>query len=142
MKSEKDAYCEAFRMLDITVRNIGSIRLDCFSASHSTPDDFPEDTNVRIIPSNNTTVSEPPKWKNLFGSLMDEPMKILSAYSRVENWESQFSSDKRTMGWHMQQKREDRIRTAAMCKGTWHSLFNMAAGWDDLCFLTHGRYNI
>ena len=38
-----------------------------------------------------------------------------------------FYERKRTTGWQIQQRREDRIRTAAMCKGTWHNLFNMTA---------------
>ena len=29
---------------------------------------------------------------------------------------------------NLHQRREDRSRTAAMCKGTWHDLFNRTAG--------------
>ena len=54
-------------------------------------------------------------------------MRITLHHMR-KNSESQFSADKRTTGWRIQQRREDRIRTAAMCKGTWHNLFNITAG--------------
>ena len=55
-------------------------------------------------------------------------IQIISYRYRRENSESQFSADKRTTGGRIQQRREDRIRTAAMCKGTWHNLFNMTSG--------------
>ena len=128
MKSEKDAYREALRMLDSTVRDVESIRLDQYYGSQSTLYDFSEGTKVFVIPRNNTTIRGPPAWKELIGRLMDAPMEFLSEYYRRENSESQFSADKRTTGWRIQQRREDRIRTAAMCKGTWHNLFNMTSG--------------
>ena len=128
MKSEKDAYRDALRMLDITVRDVGSIRLDQYYGSQSTLDDFSEGTKVFVIPRSNTTIRGPPAWRELIGRLIDSPMEFLSEYYRRENSESQFSADKRTTGWHIQQRREDRIRTAAMCKGTWHNLFNMTSG--------------
>ena len=128
MKSEKDAYREALRMLDITVRDVESIRLDQYYGSQSTLDDFSEVTKVFVIPRSNTTIRGSPAWKELIGRLMDAPMEFLSEYYRRENSESQFSADKRTTGWRIQQRREDRIRTAAMCKGTWHNLFNMTSG--------------
>ena len=124
MKSEKDAYREALRMLDITVRDVGSIRLDQYYGSQSTLDDFSEGTKVFVIPRSNTTIRGPPAWREL----IDSPMEFLSEYYRRENSESQFSADKRTTGWRIQQRREERIRTAAMCKGTWHNLFNMTSG--------------
>ncbi|MBX8631380.1 MAG: ISNCY family transposase [Thermoplasmata archaeon YP2-bin.285] len=128
MKSEKDAYREALRMLGITVRDVESIRLDQYYGSQSTLDDFSEGTKVFVIPRSNTTIRGSPAWKELIGRLMDAPMEFLSEYYRRENSESQFSADKRTTGWRIQQRREDRIRTAAMCKGTWHNLFNMTSG--------------
>ena len=124
MKSEKDAYRDALRMLGFTVKDVESIRLDQYYGSQSTLDDFSEGTKVFIIPRSNTTIRGPPAWREL----IDSPMEFLSEYYRRENSESQFSADKRTTGWHIQQRREDRIRTAAMCKGTWHNLFNMTSG--------------
>ena len=80
MKSEKDAYREALRMLEITVRDVESIRLDQYYGSQSTLDDFSEGTKVFIIPRSNTTIRGPPAWKELIGRLMDAPMEFLSEY--------------------------------------------------------------
>ena len=67
---------------------------------------------------------------------MDAPMEFLSEYCRRENSESELSADKRTTGWRIQQRREDRIRTAAMCKATWHNLFDMTSGYGTYVPLT------
>ena len=128
MKSEKEAYRDALRMPGFTVTDVESIRLDQYYGSQSTLDDFSEGTRVFIIPRSNTTIRGPPAWKELIGRLMDAPMDFLHEYYRRENSESQLSADKRTTGWRINQRREDRIRTAAMCKGTWHNLFNMTSG--------------
>ncbi len=80
MKSEKDAYREALRMLEITVRDVESIRLDQYYGSQSTLDDFSEGTKVFIIPRRNTTIRGPPAWKELIGRLIDSPMEFLSEY--------------------------------------------------------------
>ncbi len=98
MKSEKDAYREALRMLDITVRDVESIRLDRYYGSQSTLDDFAEGTKVFVIPRSNTTIRGPPAWKELIGRLMDAPMEFLSEYYRRENQESGPSADKRATG--------------------------------------------
>ena len=125
MKSEKDAYRDALRMLSFTVRDVESIRLDQYYGSQSTLDDFSEGTKVFVIPRSNTTIGGSPAWKELIRRLIDSPMDFFREYYRRENSEVQFSADKRTTGWQIQQRREDRIRTAAMCNGTWHNLFNM-----------------
>ena len=127
MKSEKDSYRDALRMLSFTVRNVESIRLDQYYGSQFTLDDFSEGTKVFVIPRSNTTIRGSPAWKELIGRLIDSPMDFFREYYRRENSESELSADKRTTGWHIHQRREDRIRTAAMCKGTWHNLFNMTA---------------
>ena len=98
-----------------------------FKRYHSTLDDFSEGTKVFIIPRGNTTIRESPAWKELIRRPKESSIEFLSEYYRRENSESQFSADKRTAVWSIQQRREDRIRTAAMCKGTWHNLFNMNA---------------
>ena len=58
MKSEKDAYRDALRMLSFTVRDVESIRLDQYYGSQSTLDDFSEDTKVFVIPGSNTTTGD------------------------------------------------------------------------------------
>ncbi len=85
MKSEKDAYRDALRMLGFTVKDVESIRLDQYYGSQSTLDDFSEGTKVFIIPRSNTTIRGPPAWKELIGRLMDAPMELLSEYYRRDN---------------------------------------------------------
>ncbi len=46
MKSEKDAYRDALRMLDITLTDAGSIRLDQYYCTQYTLDDFSEGTKA------------------------------------------------------------------------------------------------
>ena len=70
MKSEKDAYRDALRMLDITLTDAGSIRLDQYYCTQYTLDDFSEGTKVFVIPRRNTTISGPPAWRELIGRLM------------------------------------------------------------------------
>ncbi len=125
MKSEKEAYRDALAMLGMTETDVESIRLDQYYGTQSTLDDFGEGTMVYVIPKRNTTIRGPPAWRELIERLISSPMDFLHEYYRRENSESQFSADKRTTGWRIQQRRADRIRTAAMCKGTWHNLLNM-----------------
>ena len=115
-------------MLSITKIDVESIRLDQYYGSQFKLDVFSESAKVFVIPRSNTTIRGPPAWKELIGRLIDTLMEFLSEYYRRENSESQLSADKRTTGWQIHQRREDRIRTAAMCKGTWHNLFNMNIG--------------
>ena len=85
MKSEEHAHRDTHSMLDITLTDAGSIRLDQYYCTQYTLDDFSEGTKVFVIPRSNTTIRGSPAWKELIGRLMDAPMEFLSEYHRREN---------------------------------------------------------
>ena len=85
MKSEEHAQRDTHSMLDITLTDAGSVRLDQYYCTQYTLDGFSEGTKVFIIPRSSTTIRGPPAWRELIGRLMDAPMEFLSEYHRREN---------------------------------------------------------
>lgn len=125
MKSEKEAFREAVDMARDIGININSARLDKLYSVQSITKEFDEDTSIYIIPKKNATIRGSPKWKSILRSYVSDPISHFQEYYRRNNSESGFSTDKRTCGWKVWQKRYDRIDTALLCKGLWHNLLLM-----------------
>ncbi|EQD55513.1 ISA1214-6 transposase, partial [mine drainage metagenome] len=79
-------------------------------------------TKFYILPKKNTTINGKEKWHDIWRSLMENSMTFLKEYYKRESSESGFASDKKSDGWQVWQKRDDRIMTSVMCKGIWHDL--------------------
>lgn len=122
LKSEKAAFEAALQLMrecDVTPK---SMRLDKYYAKQSTASLFGGETSLYVIPKSNATFKGSYAWKDMIRDLMWYPFLFLKEYFRREHSESGFSADKRCDGWKIWQKREDRIHTATLLKGSWHNL--------------------
>ncbi|MBX8633955.1 MAG: hypothetical protein KIY10_05375 [Thermoplasmata archaeon] len=81
MKSEKDAYRDALRMLDITLTDAGSIRLDQYYCTQYTLDDFSEGTkafhNTQKQHNNQGTAGMEETHRQTHGCADGVPFRIL-----------------------------------------------------------------
>jgi len=117
MKSERNAYDRAMDLLLFVGVDMDSICLDRYYSSPSYMDKL-GNTKVFVIPKRNATLNGSQKWK--------DTMKYLEQYHQRNNSESGFAADKKTLGWNIAQRRDDRIDSALFCTGVWHNLFNMS----------------
>ena len=122
MKSEKAAFKAALELMRECGVQARSVRLDQYYAGQSTAAAFEADTAVYVIPKSNATIKGSYAWKDMIRNLISDPFLFLSEYFRREHSESGFSADKRCDGWKIWQRRDDRIKTATICKGVWHNL--------------------
>ncbi len=124
LRSEREAYNNARRMLFSLGLKIVSIRLDKYYGK-SDIDAFGNETRVYIIPKKNAVVNGSPKWHQNIKELMEDTMSFFAQYYLRNHSESGFSADKRSTGWLITQKRDDRIETASIGIGLWHNLLLM-----------------
>ncbi len=122
MRSEMEAFNSAREMMAGLDISINSIRLDRYYTFKSIVDRFGQNTKFYILPKKDTAIKGKKKWHDIWRSLMGNSMTFLKEYYRRESSESGFASDKKSNGWQVWQKRDDRIATSVMCKGLWHNL--------------------
>ena len=122
MRSEKEAFNNAKQMMDNLGIKIDTTRLDMYYTYQSITEEFDKDTKLYILPKSNTAINGNSKWHETWKSLMRDTMRYLQEYYRRESSESGFAADKKSNGWKVWQKRDDRISTSIMCKGAWHNL--------------------
>jgi len=126
LKSEKDAYIKAMKMLadgDVWIR---SIRLDRY---YSNPKDVNSYRGCKIyfIPKKNVTMGNSLFWNERLTEFVDDTFGYLKEYYKRNNSESGFGVDKKLFGWRVSQKREDRIDTVLFCKTILRNLFQLYA---------------
>ena len=126
LKSEKDAYVKAMKMLadgDVWIR---SIRLDRY---YSNPKDVNSYRGCKIyfIPKKNVTMGNGLFWNERLTEFVDDTFGYLKEYYKRNNSESGFGVDKKLFGWRVSQKREDRIDTVLFCKTILRNLFQLYA---------------
>ncbi len=124
MKSEREAYDRAMKLLSSIGIEMDSIRLDRYYSTPSYMDKLGE-TKVFIIPKKNATLNGSQKWKSTMKEFVGNTMPYLEQYHQRSNSESGFAADKKMLGWTVAQRRDDRIDNALFCTGVWHNLFNM-----------------
>ena len=124
MKSEREAYDRAMRLLSTLGIEMDSIRLDRYYSSPSYVDEL-GDTRVFVIPKKNATLNGSQKWKDTMRDFVENTMPYLEEYHQRSNSESAFAADKKMLGWNIAQRRDDRIDSALFCTGVWHNLFNI-----------------
>ena len=122
MRSEKEAFDDAKKMLDQMDLDVETLRLDKYYTNHWIVNEFGADTRFFLLPKKNTTINGGSKWHKIWKSLMYDTNAFLREYYRRENSESGFAADKKSNGWKVWQRRDDRIDGALMCKGIWHNL--------------------
>jgi len=130
LRSERQAFTKAMSMLEEVKAQTGirikSARLDKHYSLQSTLNFFDEETVLYILPRSNTTINGPPRWQRTFRRMMSDPIGYVREYHKRQLSESGFSADKRTLGWRVWQKRDDRIDTAVGCLATLHNLLRMS----------------
>ncbi|MGC8847516.1 MAG: hypothetical protein ACP5QE_01495 [Conexivisphaera sp.] len=126
MRSEKEAFEEAVRMLGEVDVRLRSVRLDKYYSESAYMDYFDGEVKVYVIPKRNATLNGSWRWKDTMREFVRNTMKYLEEYYRRERSEAGFSADKRFFGWGVAQRREDRIKGALFVIGLWHNLFHMA----------------
>jgi len=122
LKSEKEAFDEAYKMLQKMGIEIESIRLDKYYSCQIYVDKF-SGSKVYIIPKKNATIRGSPNWKKVLNELIQDTMNFLRDYYQRENSESEIAKDKKMFGWKVGQKRPDRINRAINATTVWHNLF-------------------
>ena len=122
LRSERDAYMKALDMIAGLRIDLESIRLDRYYSGQSILDDFSENTRIFIIPKKNSRIREPWAWRHMILRFMNNPIAYLREYFKRSNSEAGFSSDKRSTGHMIFQRRKDRIETPGFCKGLLHNL--------------------
>jgi len=124
LRSEKQAFEKAVRMLGIVGIALDSLRLDKYCSSPAYIDKL-GDIKVCVLPKKNASVKGSLKWKKLVEDYVLNTIPYLEQYYKRENSESGFSQDKKWFGWKVEQRREDRIDTAVACSNILHNLFNL-----------------
>jgi len=122
LRSEKDAYRKAIEMISKLRIDLASIRLDRYYSGQSILDDFSENTRIFIIPKKNSRIRGSRAWRDMILRFMNDPVAYLREYFKRSNSEAGFSSDKRSTGQMIFQRRKDRIETSGFCKGLLHNL--------------------
>jgi len=122
MKSEKEAFDEAYKMLKKMGLNIKSARFDRYYTNRETIKKFGKNTKLYLIPKKNSTIRGSTEWKKMLVDFIENTFDYLKEYYRRENSEAGYSADKRRCGWKVWQKRPERINTALMSIGVWYNL--------------------
>ena len=121
LKSEKDAYKKAMKMLKKLKISVKSIRLDKY---YSFPCYVKELKGIKmfIIPRSNAKLGHGEDWLKVMKEFVDKTMEYLREYYKRNLSENGFGVDKKMFGSKIRQKREDRIDTAVFSKMLWHNL--------------------
>ncbi len=132
IESEKAAFENAMKMLRKIEKEVGitvnSARLDRYYSYQSTLKYFDDETVFYIIPRSNTKIHGFRRWRDIFRRMMADPLHYLIQYYQREKSESSFSADKRSFGWKVWQRLDDRIDTAISCIAVLHNLFRLGYG--------------
>jgi len=128
LKSEKDAYFKAIKMLGQNENNIEirSMRLDRY---YSNPTDVNSYRGCKFyfIPKKNVTMSNGLYWNERLTEFVEDTFGYLREYFKRNNSESAFATDKKFLGGKIDQKREDRIDSVIFCRVIWRNLFQLYA---------------
>jgi len=121
LRSEKEAFDKAMRMLQNIEVEIDSIRLDRYYSFPCYINQFKE-SKVFIIPRKNVELGNGLKWNETLRNFLLDTPKYLEEYFQRNNSESGWASDKKMFGWKVSQKRSDRIDTCLLVRAVWHNL--------------------
>jgi len=122
MKSEKEAFDEATKMLKEIGIIVDSVRLDKYYSNRKIIKKFGKNTKFYLIPKSNAAIRGSPEWKRMLKNFIYNIFPYLGEYYKRNNSETGFSTDKRMCGWKIWQRRPDRIHGALMSIGIWHNL--------------------
>lgn len=128
LKSEKEAFLCATKMLEELPIKINSLRLDKYFQQSYVKQIGEKFGKVKfyIIPKKNATVRGSWEWKRMLARFVEDVKAFLKEYFQRNQSESGFAEDKKRTGWRLGQKRPDRIDTANILTGLWHNLYWLA----------------
>lgn len=121
LKSEREAFDKAMKMLENIDVKIDSIRLDRYYSCPVYVNMFKE-SKVFIIPKKNVELANGFKWHETMKEFLLNTNHYLEEYFKRNNSESEWAADKRMFGWKVSQKRQDRIDTSLFVRAVWHNL--------------------
>lgn len=124
LKSEKDAYNKAIKMLNDLGISVNTIRLDRYYSNPSVIKQF-SNSFVYFIPKKNVTMQNGIKWNNTLTYFVEDTYSYLREFFKRNNSESEFGVDKKLFGWRVSKKREDRIDTYLFCRVVWRNLLRL-----------------
>jgi transposase len=125
LKSEKEAFLEAIKMIEELCIKLVSIRLDKYYSCREYVKLLREkfgDVKITLLPKSNATIKGNWEWKRMMYDFVTDPISYIEDYFKRNRSESGFSEDKKRTGWQLGQKRADRIDTADMLTSLWHNL--------------------
>jgi len=121
LKSEREAFDKAIKMLEKIDVKIDSIRLDRYYSCPVYVNMFKE-SKVFIIPRKNVELANGFKWHETLKEFLLNTNHYLEEYFKRNNSESEWAADKKMFGWRVSQKRQDRIDTSLFARAVWHNL--------------------
>lgn len=127
LKSEREAYDKANKMLDKIEMKINSVRLDRYYSCAVYVDDFEKNIKVYVMPKKNASLNGGWHWKRTMFDFVKNTPEYLGEYFKRENSESGWSADKKRFGWGIAQRKSDRIDTADFCTELWHNMFQLGS---------------
>jgi len=125
MKSEKEAFDEAYKMMGEMEISVKSVRLDKYYSNRKIVKKFGKNVKIYLIPKKNATIRGSPEWKKMLDSFIETVFIYLEEYYKRNNSESEIATDKKMCGWKIWQRRPDRIHSSLMSIGVWHNLFRL-----------------
>lgn len=125
MKSEKEAFDEAYKMMEEMGITVNSVRLDKYYSNRKIVKKFGKNVKIYLIPKSNSTIRGSPEWKRMIDSFIEAIFLYLGEYYKRNNSESEIGVDKKMCGWKIWQRRTDRIHSSSMARGVWHNLFRL-----------------
>ena len=125
LKSEKEAFLGAIKMVEELCIKLASIRLDKYYSCQEYVNLLKEkfgDVKITLLPKSNVTIKGNWEWKRMMYDFVTDPISYIEDYFKRNRSESGFAEDKNRTGWKVGQKRADRIDTADMLTSLWHNL--------------------
>jgi len=98
MKSEKEAFDEAYSMLEQTSVNVNSVRLDKYYNNREIVKKFGKNVKIYLIPKSNATIRGSPEWKRMLDNFIETIFPYLGKYYKRNNSESEVATDKKMCG--------------------------------------------
>lgn len=130
LKSEKEAFLEALKLVAESGIKIKTLRLDRYFSAEAYVNictQYLGDVDFFLIPKSNIEHIGLGKFADCIIKFVKDTHEFLSEYFKRNQSESAFSEDKKRTGWNISQKIPCRIDTANMLNYIWHNLSWMGA---------------
>jgi transposase len=130
LKSEKEAFLEALKMVKSTGIIVDTLRLDRYFSCEAYVEcckEYLGKVKLFLVPKSNIATIGLGEWSNNLYRFVEDTKGFLKEYFQRNQSESGISEDKKRVGWKILQKIEARIDTANSLTMLWHNLFWVGA---------------